>query len=283
LSRLSRPLRQDGFPKGYFVSEAHRDVFDPALKHYPRAFVQLPEYSTRDATLEACVQGLARVDVRERVVLRGSITLAQWFGDRARSPHDIDLVVRDPTLVPDSDAARELLSKLRDAACDGLRTARLTVLEHEVTVDSIWTYERAEGRRLSIPYASRDGVDSIQIDVVFSAPLHDAPVFEQLDTDLRCGVWLASKAESLAWKLLWLTTDFFPQAKDLYDALLLAEATTLERKLLDAVIADDKVQFPQALDSIRVSEDSWAALAKSNAGTEQQLRDALRAALRLNP
>ena len=32
---------------------------------------------------------------------------------------------------------------------------------------------------------------------------------------------------ALAWKLLWLATDTYPQGKDLYDAVLLAENTTV--------------------------------------------------------
>jgi hypothetical protein len=262
-------------------------VFDPALKHYPRAFVQLPEHSPRDATLEACVQGLARARIREHVVLRGSITLARWFGDLARSPHDIDLIVRDPAIAPESDAAKELLADLRDAVCAGLHDARLQVLNDEITVDKIWTYERAEGRRLSIPFGARDReLDAIQVDIVFRAPLHDAAVFEQLEEDsaVRCGVWMASKAESLAWKLLWLTTDVYPQAKDLYDALLLAEATELPQSILDAVLEDGKVAMPDALDRLSVDEKSWTEFAKAMpkvrtqtcAMVRSQLRDALR-------
>ncbi|PYC74957.1 hypothetical protein C7C45_03455 [Micromonospora arborensis] len=34
---------------------------------------------------------------------------------------------------------------------------------------------------------------------------------------------------ALAWKLLWLATDRYPQGKDLYDAALLAEHTTVTK------------------------------------------------------
>lgn len=34
------------------------------------------------------------------------------------------------------------------------------------------------------------------------------------------------------WKLLWLATVTYPQGKDLYDAVLLAEHTTVDRALI---------------------------------------------------
>ena len=37
---------------------------------------------------------------------------------------------------------------------------------------------------------------------------------------------------ALAWKLLWLATDTYPQGKDLYDAVLLAEHTTVDQSLV---------------------------------------------------
>jgi hypothetical protein len=287
MSELPRPARNVGFPKAYFESPEHVDVFDPALKHYRRAFIQIPEYSARDAALEACTQGIAAAPVREDVVVRGSLTLARWFGPRARSPHDVDLVVRDVAIGPASDRAQALLGELRDAVCAGLTRARLQILENEISVDDIWTYERAEGRRLSIPYARTKGTaDAIQVDIVFRAPLHDEPVFERPEPgDLRRGVWTASKSESLAWKLLWLSTDFHPQAKDLYDAVLLAEATPLSRQLLERVFEGEKSQWPEQVDQIRIATDTWAEFVAQIPSvpkvTEDMLREQLRTHLRL--
>jgi hypothetical protein len=45
-------------------------------------------------------------------------------------------------------------------------------------------------------------------------------------------VLAASASLSLAWKLLWLATDTYPQGKDLYDAVLLAEHTTVDQDLV---------------------------------------------------
>ena len=51
-------------------------------------------------------------------------------------------------------------------------------------------------------------------------------------------VLAASNEESLAWKLLWLFSDFYPQGKDRYDAVLLAERTALRSSLLKTVLED---------------------------------------------
>lgn len=47
----------------------------------------------------------------------------------------------------------------------------------------------------------------------------------------------ASPALSLAWKLFWLETDAYPQGKDLYDAILLAEETTVDWSLVTRLLA----------------------------------------------
>ena len=49
-------------------------------------------------------------------------------------------------------------------------------------------------------------------------------------------VWAVDREMSLAWKLLWLETDMYPQGKDLYDAALLAEQTNLSPQLLLRVL-----------------------------------------------
>jgi hypothetical protein len=49
-------------------------------------------------------------------------------------------------------------------------------------------------------------------------------------------VLAAPPALALAWKLQWLATDFYPQAKDLYDAMLLAEHTDADPDLVRELI-----------------------------------------------
>jgi hypothetical protein len=287
MSRLSRPVPSGAFPKAYFASSHHANFFDPALKHYRRAFIQIPELSKRDVTLEACIQGIAQARVREHVVLRGSLSLARWFGSDARSPHDVDLIVRDDTIGPSSTEAFTILDELRVAACEGLRKREIRVLGDEISTDNIWTYERAEGRRVSIPYDAENGaLDAVQIDVVFRSPLLQAPTFERVVPDnSHDGIWMAIKAESLAWKLLWLASDSHPQAKDLYDAVLLAEAVSLPRTLLEQTINDDTIRWPEVLDRIVMDQDTWRELLAENLKfaheTIEGLRNRLGRALRI--
>ncbi|MDX8030067.1 hypothetical protein SK803_07580 [Lentzea sp. BCCO 10_0856] len=61
-------------------------------------------------------------------------------------------------------------------------------------------------------------------------------------------ILLAANQElSLAWKLQWLATDMYPQAKDLYDAALLAGHTTVDTglviDLLRPEMADEALDF----------------------------------------
>ena len=56
-------------------------------------------------------------------------------------------------------------------------------------------------------------------------------------------VWAAGPGQSLAWKLLWLESDSYPQGKDLYDAVLLAERVFLPRAILEQTLRDDRNAF----------------------------------------
>lgn len=230
------------YPAGYAMDAQRPDVFDPALKHYPYAFVKGPPPTGAEASeleearallLQRSLEGLSRSLARDAVVLRGGLTLAVWFPGRARRPHDIDLVVRNPAWEPTCAEADALLAEIRRAVRDSLVDAGATVVDEAITSDSIWTYERAEGRRITVPWTRAGGVcDVVQIDVVFREPLLDAPTLEPIGLERSRGgyrepgtaaLFFASRAESLAWKLLWLEEDMYPQAKDLYDAVLLAE------------------------------------------------------------
>ncbi len=113
-------------------------------------------------------------------------------------------------------------------------------MAREVALDKIWTYERAEGRRLSFPYDDLDaGGSQVQLDFVFGEPLLDppAPVTLALGGE-PVSLLAASPGESLLWKLLWLATDMYPQGKDLYDAVLLAElpGITLDEPALNVAL-----------------------------------------------
>jgi hypothetical protein len=230
------------------------DVFDPALKQYREAFIKGPPRDsdvacrlaeTRSSLLRASLVALACSVVRDALVLRGSLTLEAWFGRRARRAKDMDLVVRDPSCPPDGDVATGILLGVADAVRAALADADVHVPGADIPVDRIWTYERAEGRRLAVPWTFAGSTrETIQVDVVFRETIQDAPRLEPV-SDPR-GVpyrghvphlWFASREESLAWKVLWLDTDFHPQGKDVYDAVLLAEDGPLSLRMLERVYA----------------------------------------------
>jgi hypothetical protein len=110
------------------------------------------------------------------------------------------------------------------------------LIRSAVAVDDIWTYERAPGRRVVFPWRAPglpDGV--VQVDMVIGEALVEPArrmIFPAADRGC-ISVRAAGPAQSLAWKLLWLATDFYPQGKDLYDAVLLAERFALPYATLE--------------------------------------------------
>jgi len=108
--------------------------------------------------------------------------------------------------------------------------------------DEIWTYDRVPGRRLMLPWEA-EGMPGgwVQLDFVFGEKVHGESEQALIAlTPGRSGVplFVASKRLSLAWKLTWLLTDTYPQGKDLYDAVLLAEDTALSYHLLRETLAE---------------------------------------------
>jgi Nucleotidyl transferase AbiEii toxin, Type IV TA system len=276
----SRPATR---PLAYVPDTGRPDVFDPALRHYPFAFVKGPPADVgaasalreaRSSVLQRCLRALATSSVRDAVVLRGSLTLEDWFPDRARRAHDVDLVVRDVAIAPDTAPATALLDEIRRAVRAVLLAGGVEVVEDGISLDSIWTYERAEGRRLSVPWRlSGSPGDTLQIDVVFREPLQVAPTLEVLReaggaATYRAesrgpSLWFASRVESLAWKLMWLESDMSPQAKDLYDAVLLAENVRLPVELLERVCAGKGEAWSHGSDArfLRDLEIEWGSFA----------------------
>ncbi|MET7798883.1 hypothetical protein [Streptomyces decoyicus] len=79
-------------------------------------------------------------------------------------------------------------------------------------------------------------------------------------------VHAATRALSLAWKVLWLVSDMHPEGKDLYDAVLLAESTELPFALLREVFRGvDGGSFdrhPVLLETLYGIERDWSELRK---------------------
>jgi predicted nucleotidyltransferase component of viral defense system len=258
--RVVGGLVRQGMPATFRPMPGGRDVeqllaFDPALKQFENAYrpgepvfadpaVGRRWRSARETAMNDLLTALGGSRWAAHLVLRGSALMRAWVGDDARRPGDLDFVVTPVNVTSNSRQARELLDGIKEAASGaGLRSG-------EASESAIWTYERADGRRLVIPFSAPDVPDgSIQIDVVFgeSLPIEPEPVaLPGVQT-----LVLAATAElSLAWKLLWLATDRYPQGKDLYDAVLLAEHTTVDvelvRELLLPELGDEALEFSAA-------------------------------------
>ncbi|MFJ8582549.1 nucleotidyl transferase AbiEii/AbiGii toxin family protein [Micromonospora sp. NPDC093277] len=241
----SAPAGTPGYPNTYQPLPAQpgvrqRAAFDPALKQYGNAYrAGEPVFSdpgtgarwraARRAAMRHMITVIADTRWAQHLVLRGSVTMSAWFGAAARDPGDLDFVVAPPSMDSHSDEATAMfagiLSALRHRPGAGLDPDR-------VETSDIWTYERADGRRLIIPFTTDDGLTgSVQADFVFNEHLPLEPTTIRLDGVDR-PVPAATAEMSLAWKVMWLATDTYPQGKDLYDAVLLAEHTTVSPQLV---------------------------------------------------
>ncbi|MFB7274624.1 nucleotidyl transferase AbiEii/AbiGii toxin family protein [Streptomyces sp. NPDC056244] len=224
-------------------------VFDPALKQFANAYragePRFPDEETgrawhraRRTVLDLVLAAVAEGPWADHLVLRGSVLMATWFGERARDPGDLDFVVVPRDWAMDEPRTAGLFEAIaRDtAALARTRGDRVVIDAAGMVTEDIWTYERVPGRRMLLPW-SAPGIPggTVQLDLVFNELL-PAPAEP---TELRplgdgpgCRLLAASPGLSLAWKLLWLVSDAYPQGKDLYDAVLLAEHTAPEYGLV---------------------------------------------------
>jgi hypothetical protein len=243
------PEGAEGYPSTYrplppVSGVQQRAAFDPALKQFPNAYrpgepqfadpdMRLRWYQARQDAMAHLLRLINSSPYAKHLVLRGSVTLRAWIGDAAREPGDLDFVVIPDTLHVNDPQAQRMLDGIVAAVGEHSRAG---VTADHVAAEDIWTYERAPGRRLVFPFAV-PGLPggTVQLDFVFHEKLLVAP--ELVHTPLIGEPVLAATAElSLAWKLLWLETDIWPQGKDLYDATVLAEHTTISLRLVRDVL-----------------------------------------------
>jgi len=238
---LAKPIKD--YPNAFRLPRmGGEERFDPSLKHYARAFREGdPAFDDDDqmdrwhraqaAALEHVLRAVAGSSWSERLVLRGSATMPLWFWAGARVPHDLDWVMADPGVASGSDHARRMLDSIATLVTEAGTDAQVAPDQPrfdpaQVASDAIWTYERADGVRLTFGW-SVPGLPpgKTQCDFVFGEPLWDPPQWHvfpgEQGADYRLRI--ASPELSLAWKFIWLQEDWYPQAKDLYDAVLLAE------------------------------------------------------------
>ncbi|MFK0224374.1 nucleotidyl transferase AbiEii/AbiGii toxin family protein [Streptomyces sp. NPDC090303] len=245
--------RKDELPRtltaGIGDAAVRHRVFDPALKHFDEAYrpgdgvVQDPEVlarwrTARRTALDLVLAAVAGSPWADSLVLRGSMLMSAWYGEAARAPKDIDFVVVPETWRIEEPRTRAMLDGIAEAA---QRVAEesgtdLSIPAAGAVSEYIWTYERVPGHRLVLPWQA-PGLPGgqVQLDFVFHERLPTPPRATEV-----AGVRLlaADRELSLAWKLLWISCDMYPQAKDLYDAVLLAEGGALPRELLETVLRE---------------------------------------------
>ncbi|MEU8211553.1 nucleotidyl transferase AbiEii/AbiGii toxin family protein [Micromonospora sp. NPDC049044] len=248
----SAPEGSSGFPPTYRplpgdVPVRQRAAFDPALRQYSNAYrAGEPDFlvaatgerwtTARRAAMHQVLAGIAAIPESRHLMLRGSVLMPAQVGAGAREPGDLDFVVVPHTITSDSADARALLDAvkavIRTVPDAGLRPDRISEA-------AIWTYERADGRRLVVPFSVAGAPDGhVQIDIVFGEELPLPPETVMLP-GIAEPMLAAPAALALAWKLLWLAADSYPQGKDLHDAVLLAETTTVDLGLVRRLMRPD--------------------------------------------
>lgn len=217
--------------------------FDPAMKHFINGWrsgepeldedQRGPWRRAHGMFMGHVLERIAASELSDQLVLRGSSAMPFWVGEQAREPKDIDFVVVPHEVDIQSAAAH----RLREGLCDTVEReppSGITVLTDATAISDIWTYDRVPGQRLSFTWRAGDlPWAQTQIDMVYGERLPEAP--RHLE-DL--GLLIAGPELSLAWKLLWLYNDMHPQAKDLYDAMVLAERHSLSTELLREVFGE---------------------------------------------
>ncbi len=220
-----------------------RAVFDPSLRHNFQAYrAGDPVFDdpgktvawtrARRAAMDAVLLAISQSPWADSLVLRGSVLLADRFGEAAREPGDLDFVVVPADWRIEQERTGRMLDGIA-AAADG----KAGIKASGAVSEDIWTYDRVPGRRMVLPWSVPGLPDGqVQLDFVFNERLPVAPE----PVGLACGavVLAATPALSLAWKVLWLISDRHPQGKDLYDAVLLAEHCHLPNALVQEVFRE---------------------------------------------
>ncbi len=278
------------------------EVFDPALKHFPCALrAGEPAFAdgemadrwqhTRLQVMHHILDSLAAKSCAKDLILRGSAVMATWFGDAARRPGDLDFVVTPSSLAFDSPESVDLIRSVLGALDGSLIEEGLWIPENSFATEEIWTYEKAPGQRVVVPWLTEDRQcdGTIQLDFVFGEEMPSSPHM----LDIHFGDFspvpflVASMELSLAWKLVWLVSDSYAMGKDLYDAVLLAEAVTPPLALLRDTFAAAKDGYwdpfqefvDHRLDNIEVEWEEFSNEYPGVGGTAAEFQSRLNEAL----
>ncbi|MBB6048644.1 nucleotidyl transferase AbiEii/AbiGii toxin family protein [Armatimonas rosea] len=213
-------------------------------------------YAARQQVIEFLLWQLAHSPWQSELVLRGSLPLKLWLGERGREPGDIDSLV--PSAQEDVGwAIFETLSRRLEKQSS---LGQVTIIREKAICATLWEYTDLPGQRLIFPWRTTDGwFGTVQMDIALNDPMPSAPI--PLRYTMGDGTVLdflsASPEQALAWKLLWLHTDTIAQGKDLYDAVLLAEAFPLDRALLAATLQTDSNRLPFHRETILAWQVDW--------------------------
>jgi hypothetical protein len=246
-------------------------VFEPSLCYFQNGF-QWGEPSFEDPSLQQqwrvarrrtlfhLISAVADSRWKQTLILRGSALLHAWLGDQARDPGDLDWVVDPPSMLANSAESAELIAGLIEVG--RTRASEIGIIPDKVIAEEIWTYDRAPGRRIVFPWKLPNlPAGTVQMDIVFQesfpSPKIMLPITSESGSTLTISA--ASPEQSLAWKILWLHTDRYPQGKDLYDAVLLAEFVPLTTHVLETTLATSREvpQVPFSVESIRAWQVDW--------------------------
>jgi Nucleotidyl transferase AbiEii toxin, Type IV TA system len=254
----------EGYPKtyqGHKATQPHRpELFDPALKNFPRAFrlgdpafadpiIRRRWFEVRRRVINGLLRSVTESRWQDQLVLRGSLLLKTWLGDLAREPGDIDWVFQPAMVESNSAIAGELIPDIMGMAYQSLSVGDDQINIGQIFVDDIWTYERADGKRIVVPWQIAGlPLGDVQIDIVFGEQLPERPI-RTVIAGIEMPLWSASPQLSLVWKLLWLMTDCYPQGKDLYDAVILAEHYGFPIDLCREVLASHNISVGTDPDS----------------------------------
>ncbi|MEZ6070019.1 MAG: nucleotidyl transferase AbiEii/AbiGii toxin family protein [Pirellulales bacterium] len=223
-------------------------LFEPALRQYSAYRAGEPAFETRaeanrwfslrSRVLQHILMIIATFPGSEHLILRGSAMMALWFGEAARRPGDLDWVVTPDSWSYECNESQHLLEGVQQClrGTSGSGDVEFVIPDRPFAGDDIWTYEKAPGRRLIVPWICEEPrlSGTVQMDFVFGEFMPSPAVKVQIGTlgESAVEVAAATPEQSLAWKLLWLESDCYGQGKDLYDAVLLAERVTLDAALL---------------------------------------------------
>jgi len=221
-------------------------VFDPALRQFIAHRAGEPRfereedaaqwYECRMAVLFHILNSINNSDWSRHLVLRGSAVMMSWFGNRARRPGDLDWIVIPQNWDVANIRSKQMIGSVMELLDGSTVRTGLVIPSNKFAMEEIWTYEKAPGLRIVVPWEflrSRFN-GTVQMDFVFGELMPSPPVVTPVTLGGSTSITLqtASREQSLAWKILWLATDSYAMGKDLYDAVILAEGTRLEMSLL---------------------------------------------------